>query len=144
MSRETDATHSAGTAAAQRDLYLRQPRVPGDLQGYELKPDPLAARSAADLILALREYRVWAGDPSFRTMARKAAQRVSASALCVALGDAALHRDELPRLPVIIAVVAACGGDQDDHAAWATAWRLLRMGKRPAEARPALRAVASG
>jgi hypothetical protein len=101
---------------------------PADLPGYNLKPDPMAARSAADLIRALRDYRVWAGDVSFRALARKSGQLASASAMCNALGDPALSRNELPRLSVVTAVVVGCGGTRDDQAAWATAWRLLRRG----------------
>jgi hypothetical protein len=119
--------------------------VPGDLAGYELKPDPLAVTSAADLIRALREYKTWAGDLSLRNIARSCDHQVSPAAICLALGDAALERNELPRLPIVVAVVSACSSnDEGELATWATAWRMLRMNKRPADGRPALRAVASG
>jgi hypothetical protein len=122
----------------------KPPVMPGDLPGYDLKPDPLSVGSVADLILTLRDYRVWAGDPSFRMMAARSGQLASASAICTALGEDALTSEVLPRLPVIMAVVAGCGGDQEDQEAWATAWRLLRLGRYPsAEPRPEIEVMAA-
>jgi hypothetical protein len=115
-----------GSAPQRRGV--RVPRPPADLPGYDLKPDPLAARSsAAALIQGLRDYRIWAGEVSFRAIAARSGQRASASAICTALGDAALGRDKLPRLQVVIALIEGCGGDEEDQAAWATAWRLGRV-----------------
>ena len=44
-----------------------------DADGYDLCPDPLKARTPAELVDALRRYRIWAGEPSFRDMAPTAA-----------------------------------------------------------------------
>jgi len=95
-----------------------------DAKGYSLKPDPLRVTSAADLVAALNEWRIWAGDVSFRTMARNSGRRASASAMCTALGKPAL-----PNLQVVLAVIEGCGGTEEDMDNWATAWRLLRGGR---------------
>jgi hypothetical protein len=59
-------------AAARTELELATPRLrrselerkaPLDAEGYDLRPDPLAARTPAELIAALRLYRIWAGEP---------------------------------------------------------------------------------
>jgi hypothetical protein len=119
--------------------------IPGDPSGFDLKPNPLSAQSAADLILALREYRIWAGDMSLRAIARGCSNQISASAICLALGHAALDRNELPKLPVVLAVVSACSShDQAELKAWAATWRNIRMRKQVTEGGPTLRAVKFG
>jgi hypothetical protein len=71
----------------------------------------------------------WAGDPSFRAMAARSGQRVAASTLCAALG-----KDELPRQEVVLAVIAGCGGQEEDVRRYATAWRRIRSGNFTEEA----------
>jgi hypothetical protein len=149
---ETSRTPSPGVSLSQRGRSVRPgstprrrsvrvPRPPADLPGYDLKPDPLAAGSSASaLIQGLRDYRIWAGEVSFRAIAARSGQRASASAISAALGDAALGRGELPRLRVVTAVIEGCGGDEEDQAAWTTAWRLLQL-TRPSQAGPPPRAV---
>ena len=39
----------------------------------------------------------------------------------------ALRSDEMPRLEVVLAVVAGCGGGEDDQRRFATAWRAIRL-----------------
>lgn len=99
--------------------------LPGDAKGYSLKPDPLSVTTAAELIGALISWRVWAGDISFRKMAESSSRRASASAIC-----AALSSTKLPSLNVVVAVIEGCGGTVSDIDDWATAWRLIRTGKR--------------
>jgi hypothetical protein len=107
--------------------------VPGwvvaDAEGFDLRPDPLAARTPAELMAALRRYREWAGQPSFREVASRCGQRIVASTLCTAL-----KRDDLPPMRVVLAVVAGCGGGEQDQQRYATAWRQIKRG-------PALRVV---
>jgi hypothetical protein len=98
------------------------PRPIGDADGYDLCPDPLSARTAADLMKALRRYRIWAGEPSFRQMARLCRGKVAASTLCTALAS-----NNLPGLEVVLAVVTACGGNEQDQKRFATAWRSIRF-----------------
>jgi hypothetical protein len=95
-----------------------------DAAGYDLKPDPLTARTGAELVARLREYRVWSGEPPFRMMAEQARQKVAHSTIF-----AALNSDELPRLKVVTAIIAGCGGSIDDQQAFATAWRQIKSGK---------------
>lgn len=93
-----------------------------DAEGFDLRPDPVRARTAADLIAALRGYRAWAGDPSYRKMASRASYASAASTIC-----AALNSDTLPRLELVLAVVTGCGGDEEDQQRFATAWRAIRL-----------------
>jgi hypothetical protein len=44
-----------------------------DVEGTDLRPDPDAITTVEGLIAAMRRYRIWAGTPSFRVMARGAA-----------------------------------------------------------------------
>jgi hypothetical protein len=96
-----------------------------DTGGFgHLKPDPLTATTGAELVVRLREYREWAGDTSFRTMAAQARQRVSSSTMCTALNS-----DVLPTQKVVGAIIVGCGGGDDDQRAFVTAWRLIKSGR---------------
>lgn len=106
---------AAGRSAAD-------PPVP-DATGLDLKPNPLLAATSDDLLRALRRYRQWSGDPSYRAMATAARHQVAHSTLFVALNGA-----RLPSLKVVLAIVAGCGGGADDQRAFASAWRLVRSG----------------
>jgi hypothetical protein len=57
-----------------------------DPPGCELRPDPREVQNSPELMGALRRYRIWAGEPSFREMATATGRRVAASTLCSALG----------------------------------------------------------
>jgi hypothetical protein len=117
----------------------RAPEPPADTEGLDLQPDPLTAATPAELAGMLRLYRKWAGQPSFRKMAAASGQAASASSLCTALG-----RDEMPRLDVVTAVIAGCGGDEERQRRWASAWRRIQLGRldaAPAPGPPVLRAV---
>jgi len=92
-----------------------------DAGGLNLKPDPLGATTSAELVAALRRYRQWSGDPSFRAMAAGARQRVAHSTMYVALTGTSL-----PKLRVVLAIITGCGGGQDDQRAFASAWRRIR------------------
>jgi hypothetical protein len=93
----------------------------GDAFGYDLKPDPASATTAAQFIRALWEYKVWSGDPSWRKMAARAGQTVVHSTM-----HAAMHGDTLPKLDVVRAVITGCGGGEDDLRTFATAWRRIQ------------------
>jgi rubredoxin len=121
--------------AAQQAKKAHVPEPPADAAGYDLKPDPLAARTAAELVVALRVYRIWAGEPSFRDMASQARQAVAFSTMCTALKS-----DELPPLKVVVAIVAGCNGSTEDQQRFATAWRLIKGLDIPGD-RPTLRVV---
>jgi hypothetical protein len=110
-----------------------------DAGGFNLKPDPLTARTGAELVARLREYREWSGKTPFRKMAAQARQKVSYSAMCVALKGY-----DLPGLQIVVAIIAGCGGGDNDQRAFATAWRRINSGRAdawpPAEA-PRLRVL---
>ena len=103
-----------------------RPSAPvADADGWEgLKPDPVTARTPAELVAAVRQYRQWSGEPSFRTMAARARQTVAHTTMFMALKN-----DGLPRLDVVLAIVAGCNGSEDDRRAFATAWRRIRLGR---------------
>jgi hypothetical protein len=105
-----------------------------DAAGYNLKPDPLTAETSAELVARLREYREWSGEPPFRKMAAQARQKVAHSTIFTALNS-----NDLPRLEVVMAIIAGCGGGIDDQRAFVTAWRRIKSGKldAPPAATPA-------
>ena len=73
-------------------------------------------------------------------MADKARQAVAPSTMCTVLKNGT----ELPKLKVVIAIIAGCGGDDEEQRAWATAWRRIALGKLDASAAaeaPTLRVV---
>ena len=109
----------APRAAGEIRATTRQRGIP-DTSG--LRPDPLSVQTAADLIVALRQYRTWAGQPSFREMARRSSETIASSTLCEAL-----RRNALPSLTVVLAVITGCGGSKEDQFRFATAWRQLRL-----------------
>jgi hypothetical protein len=88
-----------------------------------LHPDPSAADSPTEFMALLRQYKIWAGNPSYRQIAGKTGQRYTRSAL-----QQALTADRLPRkLELVDAIVAGCGGADEDRRQWASAWRRLAM-----------------
>jgi len=116
-----------------------------DVAGYDhLKPDPLIATTPSEFMEALRRYRAWSGDPSWRAMAREAGQVVVHSTM-----HAAMHGNTLPRLELVRAVITGCGGSPDDMRAFVTAWRRIDYGDTgytgplPAPVIPALSLVHS-
>lgn len=103
-------------------------RQVADARGFDLRPDPLSARSAAEFIAALWKYKAWSGDPSWRQMATAAGQAVVHSTM-----HAAMNGETLPKLDVVKAIIIGCGGGTEDLSAFATAWRRLdatRPGRR--------------
>jgi hypothetical protein len=96
-----------------------------DADGFDLRPDPLQAKTPADLVRALRQYRLWAGEPSLRTVARRAGNGTGASTICTALNAATL-----PRLEIVTAIITGCGGSEQDQRRFTTAWRAIRLSQR--------------
>ena len=140
--RAARSTHAELLQICEARDAARAARVPepvvGDTGGFDLKPDPLTARTPAELMTALRQYRQWAGEPSYRKMAGlagQAGQAVAASTLCTAL-----RSDELPRLNVALAIITGCGGGEEDQHRCATAWRQIKR-RQPTAVKPVLRVV---
>jgi hypothetical protein len=111
-------------SSADRRAVQHDGQQVGDACGFDLKPDPLAASTAAEFITALRQYKAWSGDPSLRKMAARAGQAVVHSTM-----HAAMHGDSLPKFDVVKAIIIGCGGDEDDLRAFATAWRRIESGR---------------
>ncbi|MFC0557406.1 hypothetical protein ACFFHJ_41605 [Planotetraspora thailandica] len=112
------------------------PRQIEDLDGYGLKPDPLIARTPAELVDRMRHYRIWAGDLTLRELVRRANNAFALSTL-----SKTLKEDKLPPLDLLVAFITACGGSDDDVQRWSTAWRQIRMPQACAEPRQALSSV---
>lgn len=105
-----------------RSAHRREPEPVLPDHDASLRPDPSSAGDPAAFMKLLRQFRIWAGNPSYRNMAARD-QRFTASALHAALG-----RDVLPaRHDMVDAVIAGCGGSEEDRSIWATAWRRLAM-----------------
>jgi hypothetical protein len=100
------------------------PAAVADSPGCDLRPDPSQAATPAELIMALDDFRVWAGDRSYRAMAIQASQLVSAATLQRALTGTAL-----PSQKAVIAVITGCGGSDQDKRRFVSAWRRIRMAR---------------
>jgi hypothetical protein len=85
----------------------------------DLKPDPAKANTAAEYVAVLGQYRAWSGDPSWRQMAAASKQRATHSTIYKAM-----HRQELPKLEVVEAIIIGCGG-QEDLPAFVSAWHRI-------------------
>jgi hypothetical protein len=121
--RDAAAVEAPGGTRKSRRGHPRPPTAILPDLNADLRPDPARAASPAELMGLLRDYRVWAGNPSFRAMAAGTSPKYTSSAL-----HAALQRDDMPRqLAVVTAIIQGCGGPKEDQRAWATAWRRLAM-----------------
>ena len=122
--------HELSRKLANRGRYpvTAAPVVP-DTPGLNLCPDPGAVQTSAEFMDALRAFRVWAGKPSYRVMEsvikNQCSQHFSSSTI-----HAALTGSELPALPLVQAVITACGGDDEHQQAYTSAWRKLTMPHR--------------
>jgi len=123
----TQLESAGGNAGRHRNRTAGQI---GDADGVDVKASPLAATTAPEFMEVLRQYKAWSGDPSWRTMARRANQIVVHSTM-----HAAMHGDRLPKLDVVRAIIIGCGGGEEDLRSFATAWRRLATA-RTAACRP--------
>jgi tetratricopeptide (TPR) repeat protein/transcriptional regulator with XRE-family HTH domain len=111
-----------GVQANDSDGLPRAAKLVHDAAGYNLRPDPLDARTSAEFIACLRAYRAWCGQPSFRAIAAQSRFAVSHATIRTALGS-----DKLPGLTKVLAIVAGCGGGAEDQQRFASAWRRIVM-----------------
>jgi hypothetical protein len=118
---QQEAARAVDEARARRERPALGPSQ--DAPGSRLRPDPGSVRTAAELIEALRQFRTWAGNPSFRDMARACNGRPAASTMCKVLAAGTLP----VRFEVIDAIITACGGEEEDRERFWTAWRRLMM-----------------
>ncbi len=94
-----------------------------DSTGFDLRPDPLQANTPAGLTAALRRFRTWAGQPSFRELARRCGGTPAASTICTML-----RTPELPAFGSMLAFLGACDATEEDRQRFATAWRRISLG----------------
>lgn len=91
-----------------------------DTEGTDLRPDPDAVTSPADLLRAIRTYHAWSGNPSVQTLAKRCRHRVSATQFSLILnGQGRLT------LPVLRDLVAACGTTPGYWRRFEAAWRRV-------------------
>lgn len=93
-----------------------RPPVP-DAPGTDLKPDLNVVQTFGDLTAALRDFRIWAGEPSYRRMAAACGQLLSSTAIY-----RALHTDQPVTATAVQAAIRGCGGTEDDEAGFMRAW----------------------
>jgi hypothetical protein len=127
ISRETGrdgAGRRPRTSPERREQSAVRPAIP-DLPGVDLHPDPGAADTVAGFLECLRNYRVWAGKPSFRVMERRCDRRFAASTICTAL-----RSEAMPGLDMVLAILTACGGPEQHQREFASAWRRLAISDR--------------
>jgi hypothetical protein len=89
-----------------------------------LRPNPGAVRTTDDFLRCLQAFRIWTGNRSLRQIAEQSGGRISASG-----ARNIFNGSDVPsRLVVVDAIIAGCGGSDDDRAAFAAAWRRVYMG----------------
>jgi hypothetical protein len=92
----------------------------------DLCPDPGSARTSAEFMAALRIYRTWAGQPSYRAMAsvirNQCSQHFASSTI-----HGALTGTDLPALALVQAVIIACGGSDAHQQMFTSAWRRITL-----------------
>lgn len=125
-SRDPSRHHRPGPG--RRCEPVVRPAIP-DVPGMELCPDPRDTATPAEFLDCLRNYRIWAGKPSFRVMERRCDRRYAASTLCTAL-----RAGTMPTLEMVLTVVTVCGGGEEHQQEFATAWRRLAIGDSEAGA----------
>ncbi|MFF5115063.1 hypothetical protein [Streptosporangium sp. NPDC000509] len=105
--------------AIERKLAMTVRTVIADAPGHDCMPNPLDARSQEEFVDTMRRYRIWAGNPSFREMARRCGQRFSHATFRNILEARTVPQ----RLDMVETFVVVLGGTPDDKIRWATAWR---------------------
>lgn len=108
---------------ATRPIGRQASHQVGDIERSDLKPDPATANTAAEYVAVLCQYRAWSGDPSWRQMAATSRQRATHSTIYKAM-----HRQELPKLEVVEAIIIGCGGPED-LPAFVSAWHRINSAK---------------
>lgn len=107
--------------AEQESTVLVKTAIP-DAPGHDCKPDPLNAGSPEEFVDTMRRYRIWAGNPSLREMARRCGQRFSHATF-----RNALNAPTLPGFDMVETLVTVLGGTAEDKSRWVTAWRSFTV-----------------
>ncbi|WP_213002438.1 ATP-binding protein [Winogradskya consettensis] len=91
-------------------------------------PVPYEPSGVAEFVRALRDAKVWGGNPSLEELRRRTG--IASSTLSDALNT---QRRRLPPLDIVRSLVQACGADSTETARWEQAWRTLFEHLRTAE-----------
>jgi transcriptional regulator with XRE-family HTH domain len=97
----------------------------------DYKPDPSTATSLEELESLLRQFWLWAGLPSSRSVAKASDGAFSHATVAKILYD----RPGKPPLRVsyVRGMIRGCGGSPAEERAWITAWRMVQLSARSAE-----------
>lgn len=93
----------------------------GDPHG-DGRPDPATVDTPAEFVAALRRLQRWSG-MSYRRVEKRA--RDTDNPLPRSTLTAALARNTLPRESIVVALIEACGGDEEEVQRWAAARRRI-------------------
>jgi hypothetical protein len=115
-----------GARAPARRSRMRYPVRMPDPHGCDRPPDPSGAVTAREFMDAVRAFREWVGNPSYRAMAASPGSMAAYSTL-----HAVLHSDSLPGLGLVVSVIYGCGGRESDVARFIAAWHRLTMQPGP-------------
>ncbi|MEU4541592.1 hypothetical protein AB0G15_42870 [Streptosporangium sp. NPDC023825] len=128
---------TTGKSSHERLLHTRLNEAPAtpsqqtlreDVEGHDdLKPNPLAATTKEQFLQCMRDFQIWAKEPSFHEIARNSRGAVAVSTLSTALDPNKPSR--LPTMKVVEGFIIGCGGSEDEIARWTTAWRRIRLAK---------------
>jgi tetratricopeptide (TPR) repeat protein len=97
-------------------------------------PDPRGAQTPAGFIALLRELKSWSG-LTYRQLERQASRAGAVLPYSTIAG--ALGRNRLPREDLVVALVRACGLDEENTAHWVAARKRLRPDGEPPSREPA-------
>jgi hypothetical protein len=111
-------------AHALREPVRRESRFVIDAAGFDLRPDPLRADAPKAFVSALRDYWIWAGQPSYRKLAQRAGGTPAASTICTMLSSSSL-----PTFDCMLAFLTACGATDEYCRSFATAWRRISFSR---------------
>jgi hypothetical protein len=113
----------AGRPPGRHRAPERPPRVydaAGIMSG--VNPDPSLATTPAEFMLALRWFKVRSGATWRQVAAQSRNARVHSTIWT------ALHRDTLPTLDTVRAIINGCGGTAEDLVAFTAAWHRIANG----------------
>ncbi|WP_026410877.1 hypothetical protein [Actinomadura oligospora] len=100
-------------------------RLVDDVDGLDLKPDPLTAATFTELEDLMRQFWRWAGSPSCRDVARDSNGAFSHGTVSKLLYD----RADKPvlKLTYLRGCIRGCGAGEQEERRWTTAWRRIHM-----------------
>ncbi|MDH2426449.1 hypothetical protein [Sphaerisporangium sp. TRM90804] len=98
-----------------------------DVNGHDIKPDPLQANTLEELADLLRAFWEWAGRPSYRDVARASGNTFSNGTAGKVLAGPSCRAPF--KLEYVQGCIRGCGGDEEEVRRWTTAWRKVSNGR---------------